>query len=116
MTKRLNSNKKKERNSSGHSLLVRAGEPSEAGSKMLGDSRYPSWTVFGTDARRGAEGLTSLRSSGYNPTLPVQGVWIQSLLRDLRSHIPCGTAKKFFRRRDAERTGADPRSVSCCFL
>ena len=30
--------------------------------------------------------------------LPVQGVWVQSLVRELRSHMPCEMAKKFKKR------------------
>ena len=34
-------------------------------------------------------------SSGYNSMLPMQGSWVQSLVRELRSHMPCQVAKKF---------------------
>ena len=32
--------------------------------------------------------------SGYDSELPVQGAWVQSLVRELRSHMPYGITKK----------------------
>ena len=37
-------------------------------------------------------------SSGKDFVLPLQGVWVQSLVRKLRNHMPCGAAKKEKRR------------------
>ena len=37
---------------------------------------------------------TSWWSSGYDSTLPTQGVWVQSLVRKLRFHMPHSVAKK----------------------
>ena len=38
---------------------------------------------------------TSLAVSGYlRLCLPLQGVWVQSLVRELRFHMPQGMAKK----------------------
>ena len=34
------------------------------------------------------------RSSDWDCTLPLQGVWVQSFVRELRSHMPCRRAKK----------------------
>ena len=34
--------------------------------------------------------------SGFNYVLPLQGIWDWSLVRGLRSCMPCGTVKKFF--------------------
>ena len=34
-------------------------------------------------------------SSGCNSMLPMQGSWVQSLVRELTSHMPCQVAKKF---------------------
>ena len=36
--------------------------------------------------------------SGKDFMFPLQGVWVQSLVRKLRNHIPCGAAKKEKRR------------------
>ena len=35
---------------------------------------------------------TSLVAQGLG--LPLQGAWVQSLVRELRSHMPCGVAEK----------------------
>ena len=32
------------------------------------------------------------QSSGYDSTLPLQGVWVRSLVKELRSHMPCHAA------------------------
>ena len=37
--------------------------------------------------------MTSQWSSGYSSVLPIQGTWVQSLVRELRAHMPCGVAK-----------------------
>ena len=34
------------------------------------------------------------QASGYDSMLPLQGAWVQSLVRKLRSHMSSGTAKK----------------------
>lgn len=34
------------------------------------------------------------QSSGYDCLLPLQGARVQSLVRELRSHLPCRVAKK----------------------
>ena len=34
------------------------------------------------------------RSSGYDSELPMQGAWVQSLVRELGSQMPRSTAKK----------------------
>ena len=34
------------------------------------------------------------RSSDWDTALPMQGPWVQSLVRELRSHMPCGEAIK----------------------
>ena len=33
-------------------------------------------------------------SSGLRPELPLQGAWVRILVRELRSLVPCGVAKK----------------------
>ena len=35
-----------------------------------------------------------MRSSGYDSVLPLQEVGVQSVVRELRSHMLCGEAKK----------------------
>ena len=37
---------------------------------------------------------TSLVAQGLGLQLPLQGAWVQSLVGELRSHMPCGVAKK----------------------
>ena len=34
------------------------------------------------------------RSSGWDSALPLQGAWVRPLVRELRSSMPCGVAKK----------------------
>ena len=34
-------------------------------------------------------------SSGWDSMLPLQGAWVQPLVRELRSHMPCSMVKKF---------------------
>ena len=34
------------------------------------------------------------RSSGWDTMLPLQGAWVQALVRELGSHMPPGAAKK----------------------
>ena len=45
---------------------------------------------------------TSWWSSGQDSVLPLQGTWVQSLVRELRPCMPCGTAKKRSKYYDAK--------------
>ena len=44
--------------------------------------------------------------------LPLQGAWVRSLVRELRSHMPCGMAKKKKKKDSLLRTDSKRRGTT----
>ena len=44
-------------------------------------------------AERWGQGVR-IKNSSVHSVLPVQGGWVRTLVREVRSHMPCGMAKK----------------------
>ena len=55
------------------------------------------------------------RSSGSDSALPLQGAQVRSLVRELRSHMPCDVAKNLKKRKKA-KTVLSPASVPSTLL
>ena len=54
----------------------------------------PSLMILGQSPLLKRYGGLPWRSTGEDSALPMQGAWVRSLAGEIRSHMPCGTAKK----------------------
>ena len=65
--------------------------PGEAKNVIVRQESWSLWTILAV--KTVAEGLPWL-SNGYESTLPLQGARVWSLVGKLRSHMPCGLARR----------------------
>ena len=56
---------------------------------------------------------TSWWFKGLDSPLPLQGVWVRSQVRELRSHMLCGVAKNQGGKKDESPSGTEQVSVKC---